>query len=257
MDETYQTYINRVAPLTLEATYQTQLQNIQTSPKFTGDEPAPFAGYSIITPPALEDQDNAKFYQDLEGFRQQLIKEVEPKLIVPVPSDSYHFTIADLIWDGAYRDACQNNPNFEQQLKECIRESFQNYQQSSVSGGLSQWQILGLLIFPRALVVALVPRDESVYEEIAQLRRSIYQNSGLISLGIEQQYYFTAHITLGYFGEIPSHLDRDRLASLLSSFNDQWLENDPQIFTIKKVQLRRFKDMTCFERESDYPVLEI
>lgn len=246
-----------MARLTLEATYQTQLQNIQKSPKFTGDQPAPFAGYSVITPPGLEDLENAEFYKHLEKVQHQIINQVEPKIIIPTPLESYHFTVADLIWDGAYRDAAENNPNFEQQLQDCIRESFQIYQDSAVPSELSQWQVLGLLIFTRSLVVGLVPQDESVYEQIAQLRRSIYQNSGLIALGIDQQYHFTAHITLGYFGEIPADLDRDNLASLLSKFNDQWIENDPQILTIKQVELRRFKDMTCFEREPNYPQLQL
>nr|ADN13295.1 conserved hypothetical protein [Gloeothece verrucosa PCC 7822] len=243
--------------MTLLATYESQLQNIQKSPKFIEGEPAIFEGYSIITPPGLEDPDNTDFYQNLEAFQKQLVNQVEPGLIVPTPIESYHFTVADLIWDGAYKDAAQNNPNFDQQLKACIQESFEKYQESAVTGGSLQWQILGLLIYPRSLVVGLAPKDESVYEQIAELRRSIYQNSGLMGLGIEQQYYFTAHITLGYFGEIPENLDRDNLANLLSKFNDQWLENDPQILSIKQVQLRKFTNMTRFERESDYPILEL
>jgi hypothetical protein len=102
-----------------------------------------------------------------------------------------------------------------------------------------------------------VPEDEPSYQQILALRRTIYQNAHLIALGIEQQYYFTAHITLGYFGDVAADLDRDRLANLLASFNERWLATAPQILTIKQVQLRQFADMTAFNREPDWPVVDV
>lgn len=257
MDETYQIYINRVARLTLTATYETQLENIQKSPKFKGNEAVYFPGYSIITPLALEDRDNTDFYDHLGEFQQQLMEQVEPGLIIPVPPDSFHFTVADLIWDSTYKQAVAERTNFDQQLKDCIRDSFQSYQQVTINKNPSQWQILGLLVFPRSLVVGLVPKDEPSYQQIAQLRRSIYQNAGLMALGIDQRYYFTAHITLGYFGEISSQFKRQDLANLLSIFNDRWLEIDPQILNIKEVQLRKFADMITFHTEEDTPKIEL
>lgn len=256
MDETYQTYVNRVARLTLPATYQTQLQNIQKSPKFEEGRAVPFPGYSAISPPGQEDSENSAFYSNLEASQQQLLQQLEQGLMVPVPPESFHLTVADLIWDSSYRDAVRENPEFDRQLQACIRESFQQYQQAAGEVSPVQWQLLGLLIFPRALAVGLVPKDEQAYEQILQLRRSIYQNSGLIALGIEQQYYFTAHITLGYFGEIPPHLDRDRLGNFLSTFNEQWLETEPQMLTVERVELRKFEDMIHYDREPDWPVLE-
>lgn len=149
------------------------------------------------------------------------------------------------------------NPQFEEQLKTCIQESFQNYQNAKTQLRESQWQILGLLIFPRALAVGLVPRDESSYEKIVQLRRYLYQNADLIALGIEQQYYFTAHVTLGYFGKISPQLDREKLCSTLSSFNDKWLEDAPQILRIQQIELRKFEDMMSYNRETEDPVVTI
>jgi hypothetical protein len=257
LDETYQTYVNRVVRLTLPATYQTQLQNIQKSPKFEGGKAVSFPGYSIVTPPCSEEASNFTFYSNLETHQNQLLEQLEHGLFIPVPPTSFHLTVADLIWSSGYKEAIQDNPDFDRQLYSCIRESFYHYQQLASRKDTIQWQLMGLVVFTRALAVALVPKNEAAYEEILQLRRSIYQNSNLIALGIEQQYYFTAHITLGYFNEISPHLDRERMATTLSTFNDRWLEAEPQVLTVQEVQLRKFKDMTHFQRESHWPMVQL
>lgn len=257
MDETYQTYVNRLAQLTLPATYQPQLQNIQPSPKFQAGRPVSFPGYSAISPPKGEDGENASFYGNLEVFQEKLLAEIEPGLVIPVPPDSFHLTVADLIWESRYQEALKANPHFPQQLKACIKDSFQTYQRSATLRGPSPWQLLGLLVFPRALALALVPQNEAAYEQILHLRRSLYQNPDLIALGIEQQYHFTAHITLGYFNEIPADLDRPHLAAVLSQGNDHWLETEPQILNIKQVELRQFTDMTRFQREPGDPTVTL
>jgi hypothetical protein len=261
LDETYQIYLNRVARLTLPATYQSQLQHIQESPKFQllpdGSRKAvPFPGYTVSTPTWEDDSENSVFYESLTQIQQQLLQQLDPGLMVPVPPDSFHLTLTDLIWDSAYRDAERENPDFEGQLKERIKESFQKYQQSLSRGNPIYWQLLGLMIRPRAIAVCLVPTDENSYNRLAQFRRSIYQNPGLIGLGIEQQYHFTAHITLGYFGEISPELDRASLSNTLSEFNRQALPEEAMPLCIRWAQLRKFDDMMRYYREPDWPILE-
>ena len=261
MDETYQTYVNRVAGLSLPGKYGSQLQNIQESPKFKSHtegktEPAPFPGYSVITPPWGEESENTEFYSNLKAFQQQLLQQLNQGLLLPVPPESFHLTLADLIWEEAYREVVRKNPEFEEQLRWHIAESFQQYQQFADKSSPVQWQLLGLMIRPRALNVCLVPKDEASYQQILQLRRSIYQNANLIELGIEQQYHFTAHITLGYFGKISPDLDRANLAKTLAALDQHWLETEPQVLKIHRAELRKFEDMTRFEREPHWPMLE-
>lgn len=257
MDDNYQTYLNRVARMTLPETYRSQVQHIQESSKFhptpEGDRLAvPFPGYTLITPPSEESE--SAFYSYLRNYQQQLLSHLDLNLIVPVPPASFHLTLADLIWDSAYRDACEKNPEFEQQLRFCFTEIFQQYQSSATHANPIRWQMLGLIVMPRAIGVCLVPQDEGSYEQIVKLRRTIYQNPKLIALGIEQHYHFTSHITLGYFGEIAPNLDRDRLSTILSELNQQLSLNAPE-FVVHRAELRFFKDMTCYEREPDWPVL--
>lgn len=255
MDDTYQIYVNRVARLTLPVTYTAQLPHIQASPKFQQGSAIAFPGYSIITPPSdEEDPENEKFYQGLTQVQSQLVSAFG-QFLIPLPPASFHLTIADLIWDSQYKSAITENPQFEQQLKDCIRVTFRDYKPTSLNNQGIQWQILALVVFPRAIAVALVPKQETDYLPIFQLRRSLYQNPELMALGIEQQYNFTAHITLGYFDEIPTDLDREKFAQSLSKLNDYWLEMEPQVLNISKIQLRQFTDMTHFYRNKDYPDL--
>ncbi len=263
MDDNYQTYLNRVARMTLPEAYKSQVQHIQESSKFQPTtsgvrQATPFPGYTVITPPWEEESENSAFYTQLQDYQQQLLQlPLGCDLIVPVPPASFHVTLADLIWDGPFRDACEKNPAFEEQLRSCFAEIFQQYQQSIANASRSiRWQMLGLMVMTRAIGVCLVPQDESCYEQIVNFRRVIYQNPQLIALGIEQQYHFTAHVTLGYFGEVSANLDRDRFASSLSQLNQQWLLNSPE-FLVHRAELRKFDDMTRYYREPNWPTIEL
>lgn len=262
MDDNYQTYLNRVARMTLPEAFGTQVQHILESSKFqpihNGERQAvSFPGYTVITPPQQEETQNSNFYTQLQSYQQELLQlPVAGDLIVPVPPASFHVTLADLIWDSAFSDACAKNPEYEQQLRSCFAEIFQQYQQSLTRRAVHpiRWQMLGLMVMTRAVGVCLVPQDQNSYEEIVNFRRAIYQNPNIMTLGIEQQYHFTAHVTLGYFGEISPNLDRDRLATLFSQLNQQWLLNTPE-FLIHRAELRKFDDMTYYYRQADWPVL--
>ncbi len=261
MDESYPTYLNRVAKMTLPATYESQVKNIQESPKFRLTEsgqrqPVPFPGYSVITPPGAEDLENAGVYADLVACQQHLAKTLEPDLLVLVEPASFHFTLADLIWDSAYRIAIDNNPDFEHQLLDRIEDSFSIYQRSIVETQPIRWQIMGLTVRPRAIEVSLVPKDEYSYDRIIAFRRAIYQSSSLMALGIEQQYYFTAHTTLAYFANVDLQIDLVRLSDTLQEYNMHWLDH-PQEILLSQGQLRKFSDMSTYVREPNFPILNL
>ncbi|MEA5579340.1 DUF1868 domain-containing protein [Anabaena sp. UHCC 0451] len=261
MDDNYQTYLNRVARMTLPESYRSQVQHIQESSKFKPDagvrQPAPFPGYTLITPPAKEDTQNAAFYSQIETYQRSLLDlPINSDLIVPLTPASFHLTLADLIWDHAFIHATEKNPQFAEELNSCLGDLFAQYQQSRTKDTISiSWQMLGLIVMPRAIGVCLIPKDERCYEEIIQIRRLIYQNRKLMGLGIEQHYHFTAHITLGYFGEIPPELDRIKFSNQLSELNQQWLLNFPEIL-IHRAELRKFDNMTHYYRQPNWTSLD-
>lgn len=257
MDESYQAYLNRVARLIQPVAYQSQWQNIQHSPKFALNEaeesqPVPFPGYTVITPPGEADTANRELYQQLAACQSQLLEIVSPQLLVPIPPASFHLTLADLVWDSAYRDLTEANPQWEADLQKAIAQSFDRYRQLKYPSRTHQWQILGFMLMPRAIAVCLVPETIETYEQVLELRRCIYQNSALIGLGIEQQYLLTAHITLGYFNH-PS--DRSSQVPPLSELNQDLLDSLP-LFNLSQAQLCKFDDMTRYYRQKDWASLD-
>ena len=261
MDDTYQAYVNRVARMTLPEAFQSQVHYIQLSPKFqklsNGEiQPTPFPGYTVISPPWVDDGKNLSFYNHLQTYQNSILEQLDSGLLIPVPSDSFHFTLADLIWAGTFRHACED-PTFEQRLQTCVAQVFQKSEGSVQLEKPIYWQVIGLFLRTRALGVCLVPKDEDSYERVLHLRRMLYQSPDLIALGIEQQYNFTAHITLGYFGEPAVSVDHDRLAQTLINLNDHWLgSSESNEIWVHRAELRKFDDMTCYYREPGWAVLE-
>lgn len=261
MDNTYQDYCNRVLRLTVLETYYSQVQNIHESPKFqlTSDgtyQATPFPGYTIITPPWAEVPADAAFYAQLQILQQQLLAALPQGFVVPLPLESLHLTVADLLWDSAYRYAREAEPDYDTRLRTCLTTIFQQGRSILPAGPAPVWQVLGYQLMPRAIGVCLVPKDAQSYDRLIQFRQWLYQRQDLISLGVDQQYHFTAHITLGYLGQIPPDLDRQQLCTTLFNLNQQWLDQGLPEFTVRQAQLRKFDDMTRYYREPDWPVFD-
>lgn len=249
--------------LTRPETYQFQWQHVQSSPKFlpTGVpgqyEPAPFPGYTVMTPPAGEDAHNQVFYSDLETLQKQLHDHLGSELFIPLPPDTFHLTVADLIWGADYQATAQEKPNFDNQLLDCLTRTFQRIQPQD---GNLLFKPVGLMLMNRAIGLCFIPADESTHQGITHLRRTLYQNPEIIALGIEPQYPYTAHITLGYLGSIPPTLEGDRLSSDLTRLNEVWQQN-PQTekragLTLHRAELRKFDSMVNFYRASQWPTID-
>jgi hypothetical protein len=256
LDDQFQAYVNRVVGSTKPDCYRQQLPLIHPSPKFQKEpsgefQPVAFPGYSIIAPPAEDDPVNAGYYRALADCFQRLQASLPIGLLLPLPSESLHITLTDLIWNTDFVAAVQN-PNFDEKLRSELSSIFAN-----LTAGLGpiRLQTVGLMVMPRAIGMTLIPATEAAYNRILELRRSIYQHPSLLGLGIQQQYHFTAHITLGYFGDIPADLARDELADTLATINRQSLEMLPE-FVIERAELRRFENMMAYHREPDWPTFQ-
>lgn len=247
--------------MTLPESYLTQVQHIHESYKYQATpngtrQATPFPGYTIITPPSEDDTSNADFYGKLQEYQSQLLNlPINKELIVPLPSTSFHLTIADLIWDSAYRDEHSRNPNYESDLQTCCAKIFNTYKQTVPASNPIRFDVLGVMVMPRAIGVCLAPSTRSSYEQIINFRRTLYQNPQLMSLGIEQNYHLTAHITLGYFGEVAPDLDRTALAEKITEFNQKWLGNLPE-FKVHCAELRKFDDMTRYYRQPEWAAID-
>ncbi|MEB3272305.1 MAG: DUF1868 domain-containing protein [Prochlorothrix sp.] len=260
MDEQYQVYLNRVLGMTRLEHYQSQWSLIQSSPKFSPNaagvwEPKAFPGYTVVTPPGSEDSANPRFYRALADLQQKLADLLPSPFGLLLPPASFHLTLADLIWDGAYTQATQQDAAYETKLQNCIQETLSQQSATVSTGNPILLQGLGLMVMTRAIGICLAPHTEADYDRLIGVRRSVYQNPNLFALGIEQQYHFTAHITLGYFGHLPEQVDTVALSQALETLNKEFLENCPE-FTLDRVELRKFDNMHTYRREATWPVLQ-
>lgn len=256
MDGSYQNYVNRVVQMTVPSNYKQQLKNIQSSPKFIDGKPVEFPGFSIITPPQVEDNYNQEFYQDLDFIASQLKAKLDSEFFLGLPLQSFHLTLADLIWEKTYINAVKQNPNFDVLLVAEMAKIFDEYKSFLTKVSILELEVLGLSIFPRAIAVCLSPTEAS-YEPIIKLRQLIYQNEEIIKLGIEQQYDFAAHVTLGYFDKIDGDIDLEKVESVIKEVNDLWIENPAHLFQLKQFELRKFTDMINYHRQPEWATINI
>lgn len=262
MDDQYQTYINRVVAMTRSEHHQSQWPLIQSSPKFrpptqpgaTAWEAVPFPGYTIVTPSGSEDKANPRFYKALGELQVKLADLIPSPFGLALPPESFHFTLADLVWDRSYLQAIAANPTYEPQIQGAIAQTFAQQAPQVSQGQPILLQVMGFVVMTRAIGLCLAPHTESDYERLVGVRRSVYQSPHILALGIEQQYHFTAHITLGYFGQLPDTIDPLPLSQGLEQLTHDFLETCPE-FTIDQVELRKFDNMTHYFREPDWPVL--
>lgn len=245
--------------LTLPDTYKSQVQHIQESPKFQRSNgvwlPTPFPGYTVITPPGQEDGKNLGIYESLQRYQKRIAETLGDEMFAPIPAESFHVTLADLIWNGAYLHAAES-PGFDDRLRDRVASSFRQCQPMGTEQSI-RFQVVGLMVMARAIAVCLATTDVMGYERILKLRRSIYQNPDLIEIGIEQQYYFTPHITLGYFGKVSPDLDREQLSQTFDELHQEWLENYPENeFWIHQAEFRKFNNMAEYVRNPDWATFQ-
>jgi hypothetical protein len=78
---------------------------------------------------------------------------------------------------------------------------------------------------------------------------------------IRDRYHFTAHVTLGYFGNVPSQWSQDadsvdRLTNLLTEFNQQWQDGQSHDLIVQRAELRKFDTMMNYYRQPNWAMLE-
>ena len=256
MNTSYQSYVNKVIQMALTANYKQQLKFIQSSPKFNQGKAEAFPGYTIMTPPAKEDKFNQQINKSLEELQKQIKQELSYDFFIAVPPETFHITVADLIWDKTYINAVKENSNFDLLLITEINKIFAESEKKLAKVDSLDLEVVGISIFPRAIAVCFIPTEES-YELLIKLRQLIYQNEQIINLGIEQQYDFVGHVTLGYFDEIPEDLDYEKVALIIKNVNNKWIANDLPMFNIKQWELRKFTDMVTYIYQPEWPQVKL
>lgn len=234
-------YLKRLRGWTSQKGWAQSLNSMETSAKFCDGLAQPLSGITVLTPPGDEDPECERLYVHLARVQVALLESLQLKLHM-VSEANFHITIADLVSGADYLSQHAQNRQFNAVLRDRLQTLFE---QQDHWRAAPQWRVSGLAFFRHAVVCLLEPISAREYAPMVSLRRSIYQDDKLRSLGVQQPLPFLAHVTLGYYQRLPSIQSRERwvahyehLQSMVCSYAES--------FGLARVEVREFEDMSTF-----------
>jgi 2'-5' RNA ligase len=200
-------------------------------------EPIAYAGYTLLARPYPINFVNGP---RLEAIQHKLQDNIFG--FAPVPSDSFHMTIANLVSGNTYEALSESQEweyAFKKTIEAILNDNSRNQEETPLLG-----YIIGIGAFPGVIVLLVDFRSKSHYNRIERIREKIYNDPFLINNGVKCDRAFQGHITLGYLEAVPpkgldnvvSHI---RLGENFGS--DGW------IFEVKEVALHLFYNMSEYQ----------
>lgn len=253
-DENFEEYRTRIAQSITDADIDNKVLGLKPAGKFRRNaagiyRPEPYPGYTIITPPFLEETENIRTYARLADVQRELLQLVDESIYVPVPVSSFHITIADLISGSGYENKVQNS-GYEIALRDSVlRVCYRAVDQ--IHGCPPSMRICGLTLFPSVIIAIVSIEDEPGYGRLLRLRELIYDDTDLKHLGVSKQFSFTGHVTLAYVEEIPTENSLKKLAQAIKQLNQDFFDK-PLPLKIGTAELRKFEDMSRYYRTAGW-----
>lgn len=148
----------------------------------------------------------------------------------PVPEETLHVTLADLVSGGEYQNLLVRDRN---DLLD--RACAVAHEHGSLSA--ADVRLVGLGAFSSAgVVIGVLSFDKAGYDSILVLRERIYNDPILRKLGVHQRFPFLGHITLGYLETLPSP-DFIRTLHRLRGLHGVVRLSGADVFTFKNMSL--------------------
>ena len=248
LDGTFEEYVHRVRQATREKSWRAALGHLKPSAKFDAHGAVPFAGVTVLTPPGDADVGA----RDTYGYLPRLVEATMPHLsgrhhrISPA---SYHVTVADLLSGTSYTHQMARHPELHRSLGTVLKDAWTEHMGGAVR---FEWRPAGIAFFEHALVCLLAPSRSADYDPIARFRQTVYNHAIIRDCGIQKPRPFMAHITMAYFGRLPSHVDREQwIRPCLDAQAD--LLKQSLVFPISTFELRSFENMGYFQTLANGP----
>jgi len=191
-------------------------------------EPIPCPGCTVLAKPfPIEGGISAL----LQGWQNTLASR--STAFVPVPPDSFHMTVADLVAGAEYVELRRDGRDAA--LHQRVQSILATHRFEDRLQGI----ICGVGAFPISAVAFVDFENSTAYRELLRLRNAIYGDTELSRSGVERRCPFIGHITLGYFeSDTPSGIDA-ALDEIRNAFS-------PARFSIDEVGLFVFSDMSHY-----------
>ena len=204
--------------------------------KYKCGKPEPYPGCTVLATPypvtSLVTQFSSlrRCLSNVQGF-------------TPVPPNTYHMTVADLLSDNRYSTASGNKPMmdaFFQTVKEIIaRHRCRTFDA----------QIVGIGAFPGVVVAFVDFTSEEDYSWIVRLRDAIFADPTVKNEGVERRFPFVGHLTLGYVESLVTNGFNADMNETRRAVNEmrQATPPVPMSFTIAGAALYSFPDMSRYD----------
>jgi len=233
---------------------ESQAQAFRCSDKFILDRETwdiiDYKGFAVVSM-VQNNPSNDRLLNFLDSSREFLASKLNlPEAYYFLPRESYHQTIANTLSDKRYLENIVNK-GIEPVYHEFIKETF-----SSIALPLLQQPLkmtmIGVNIFGSCIALLGIFNHMEDYNMISGFRQQFYQSDNLNKLDIKWTRPFVGHITLAYLGRNLELAEKKLLADTINELN-AFVPNE-LIFNIAKAELRKYNDLSCFQRNPEFPV---
>jgi len=254
LDLSFQDYTQRqLHEISLEG-IQASVPKIMPSGHFTYKnsywDPEPYEGFAILS----MIQDNPGNHVLDEKLREIQIEIASvfqnPGSYYSLPPASYHQTIANTLSAERFQKHIQI-PGLEKEYPEIIENSFRKIRSYHENEPI-RMSMVGLSIFKTAIGILGIFKKEEDYLRILRFRQKFYSHHPLQELGVRMTRPFIGHITLGYFEKSLLDSEAESLSRKVQELNEE-IFTAPPVFFISQAGLRKYQNLSQFDRKDDFP----
>lgn len=212
-------------------------------------ERQPYPGFAVVSM-VEENPGNESVVTVLSAIAAGLTERCPWKeAIYLLPADSYHQTVANNLSEHRFVKHILE-PGLEGAYPGLVEKAFAGIEGAN-AGALSM-KMIGLSIFGTALGVLGVFENPADYRRILHFRSGFYADHALAALDVRMTRPFVGHITLAYIETDLRDDQRRQLAAAVHALNGQLKEVEP-VFHLTSTGLRRYEDLSAFQRKDDFP----
>jgi hypothetical protein len=222
-----------------------------------GWAPNPYPGFAVLSM-VDENPGNESLPAILAAVQRGLSDRCPWKeSIYLLPTNSYHQTVANSLSEERFVKNVLE-PGLEGEYPGLVGKAFEKMEAAAEAGdrrigrGPVLMKLIGVSIFGTALGILGVFEEEEHYRRILHFRSGFYSNPGLAALDIRMTRPFIGHITIAYIETELSGGQRQQLAETVHVLNGQLKEVGP-VFTMGGTGLRRYENLSVFEKGEGYP----
>lgn len=220
----------------------------------SGWTPAPYPGHAVVTMLAASPL-NEPLAGRASALRDAILDRAAlPDALCPLPSASFHQTIANTLSDDRHRELVVGR-GLSSSFPASVAGAFATHA-APLGTVPPAMTMVGVSLFGTALGLLGTFSSESDFQRILAARDAFYRDARVAALGIRRTRPFIGHITLAYLERPLSGDDQERLVEAVDSLNRAWAAEPPS-FHLPFAELRAYDHLAEFRHLPGLPSLAL